>query len=401
MAVFAYKASDRRRSTVEGTVAADTAHQAREQLRAQGLRILVIHPHHGKNRRFAWFRPRAGRYASRMTSLLRELATLLSAGIPLLEALGSVLGQQRGKIRTSLTVLKERVASGASLAEAMAEQPDVFESLCVHMVEVGENSGTLETVLGQWADFRERSLMFKDRVTTAMMYPIFVFVVGTVVTIFLMTVVLPMLLESLVEAGKTLPWPTRVAKYASDLLVTQKWFLLFAAAATVTALLLGLRTRRGRRWWHVLILRLPIVGSMARKQVISRISFLIATLTKSGIPFLQAVEIASRSTGNLVVREALDKVAQLVRAGREIGPAMEDSRAFPSSVIQIFSVGQESGQLDEMLERLAADYDRQVTRTSERLTAILEPCLILVLAVFVGFILFATVLPILEAGNVM
>lgn len=243
--------------------------------------------------------------------------------------------------------------------------------------------------------------MFKDRVTTAMLYPVFVLVVGTVVTIFLMTVVLPMLLESLVEAGKTLPWPTRVAKFASDILVTQKWLLLAMAAAAVTGVWLALRTRRGRRQWHRLVLRLPVIGVMARKQVISRIAFLIATLTKSGIPFLQAVEIASRSTGNLVVREALEAVAQSVRAGREIGPAMEDSRAFPPSVIQIFAVGQESGQLDEMLQRLAEDYDRQVARTSERLTAVLEPVLILVLAVFVGFILFATVLPILEAGNVM
>ena len=401
MAVFSYKATNIQHNAVEGTVAADSAHQAREQLRAQGLRIIAMTPHREKKHKHGWIRPRATRYASRMTALLRELATLLNAGIPLLDALTSVLDQQRGHIRTSLTILRERIAGGASLAEGMAEQTDMFEPLCVHMVEVGENSGTLEAVLSQYTDFKERSLMFKDRVTTALLYPAFVLIVGTFVTIFLMTVILPMLLESLVEAGKTLPWPTRIAKTVSDLLVSQKWLLLVLAVAFFIGTMLGLRTRRGRRWWHMLVLRLPLVGSMARKQVISRIAFLVSTLTKSGIPFLQAIEIASRSTNNLVMRDALDRVALSIRAGREIGPALEASQAFPPSVVQIFSVGQESGQLDEMLERLAEDYDRQVSRASERLTAILEPCLILVLAVFVGFILFATVLPILEAGNVM
>jgi len=403
MAVFSYRATDLGRKVVEGTVAADTAHKAREYLRAQGLRILAVDPPHRGRMRAGyrgWLRLRSSRSSARLTGIIRELATLLSAGIPLFDAMTSVSSPQRGKLRTALILLRERVAAGASLAEAMAEQPEVFEPLCVHMVEVGENSGTLESVLAQWADFKERSLMFKDRVITALLYPAVVLTVGTGVAIFLMTVVLPMLMESLLEAGKPLPWPTQVAKFFSDLLVNHGLLLLMIAVSGVFAVLFGLRTRRGRRWWQTLVLRLPIVGLMSRKQIISRVSFLVATLTKSGIPFLQAVEISAQSIANLIVRDALQEVARLIRAGGEIGPALEKTGVFPPAVVQIFSVGQESGQLDEMLLRLADDYDRQVTRMSERLTAVLEPMLILVLAVFVGFILFATVLPILEAGNV-
>ena len=401
MTVFLYKATDVRRRAIEGTIAADSPHQAREQLRAQGVRILRLESHQAPRRRPGWLRPRAGRYAVRVAGLMRELATLLSAGIPLLESLGSIAGQQKGKVRAALVQLRERVAGGASLAEAMADQPDVFESLCVHMVEVGENSGTLETVLGQWADFRDRSLLLKDRVTTALLYPAFVFLVGTVVAVFLMTVILPMLLESLLEAGKTLPWPTRVAKTVSDVLVSHGWLVLALLIMAAGGVVYGLRTRRGKRWWHIALLHLPLMGVLASKQAISRIAFLIATLTKSGIPFLQAVEITSRSATNVVFGEALEDVAKSIRTGREIGPSLEQSGVFPASVVQIFSVGQESGQLDEMLQRLANDYESQVARVSERLTALLEPVMILVLAAFVGLILFATVLPILEAGNVM
>lgn len=401
MTVFAYKAIDAGRTEIEGTISADTPHQAREELRARGLRVRKVHPRHNASSRFGGMRLGAARYSNQAASLMRELSTLLSAGIPLLESLKSVGSQQRGAMRTAIALLQERVASGNSLAEAMADQPEIFESLCVHMVEVGENAGTLESVLGQWADFKERSSQFKDRVTTALLYPAFVLVVGMAVTIFLMTYVLPMLLESLIESGKTLPWPTRVAQFFSDLLVNYGLVIGPLVLGALFGIMLVLRTPRGQRFWHRLLLKLPLFGSMSQKQAIARLSFLISTLTKSGIPFLQAVEITSRSTQNLIIRDALGEVSKAVRTGREIGPALEATGAFPLSVVQIFSVGQESGQLEEMLDRLADDYQRQVSRLADRLTAVLEPVLILTLAVFVGFILFATVLPILEAGNVM
>jgi type II secretory pathway component PulF len=296
--------------------------------------------------------------------------------------------------------LHERVSAGVGLAEAMAEQPGVFDPLCIHMVEVGENTGTLESVVDQWAEFRERSIGLKDRVVTALTYPAVVFIVGIIVTLFLMTYVIPMLLENLLNAGKELPLPTRIVKGMSDLLVGHGVLLTILAAGALVGLVAALQTTAGKRAWCWTLLRLPLVGPMARKQAIGRIAMIVSALMKSGIEFVRAVEITAHSTANVILREALEQSSRDVGAGQDIGRALERTGVFPPMAVQIFSVGQESGRLEEMLERLSADYDRQVTRSSERLTAALEPVLILTLAIFVGFLLLAVMLPILEAGNV-
>ena len=401
MGIFLYKALDARRMSIAGTIAADTVRQARELLRDRGLIIETISDHEQATRKRWSPGGLGGRYSAKLGLTMREVATLLKAGIPLLEALDTVIGQQKGKFRTALLMLRERVASGVGLAEAMAEQPRVFDVLCVHMAEVGENAGTLETVLDQWAEFQERSTAFKDRILTALLYPAFVLVVGMAATLFLMTFVIPMLLESLLEAGRPLPWPTQVVKAASDAILAHGWLMGLAAVLLVVGLIMAIGTPSGRRIWHRSLLHIPWLGPMARKQEIARIALIISTLVKSGIEFLRAMEVTARSTKNLVLREALLKSAKEIGAGQEIGKALENTQIFPPMVVRIFTIGQESGRLEEMLDRLATDYDRQVSVASARLMAILEPVLILTLAVFVGFILMATILPILEAGNVL
>lgn len=400
MAVFVYQAFDGRQGSQCGTIAADSPRQARDLLRARGLLVQSIAEHGSAAKTAFGIRQGSGKHAVKLTTGIREIATLLGAGIPLVEALRTAGEQQKGSFRSSLLLLRERVSAGIGLAEAMAEQPDVFDPLCVHMAEVGENAGTLETVLDQWADFKDRALMLKDRVTTAMTYPMFVLVVGVAVTLFLMTYVIPMLLENLLEAGRPLPLPTRIVKGMSDLLLGYGWISAIGAGAAIAAIVIGVRSRSGKRAWHRLVLKLPLIGSMARRQAVSRMAMIIATLMKSGVDFLRALDVTGRSIENVLLRDALAQVGKDVGAGQKIGKSLARTGIFPPLAVQIFAVGQESGRLEEMLERLAADYDRQVARASERLTAALEPVLILSLALFVGFILLATILPILEAGNV-
>jgi len=184
-------------------------------------------------------------------------------------------------------------------------------------------------------------------------------------------------------------------------LMSYGWFLAIGAVAVITAIVLGLRSQRGKQLWHRWLLRLPIIGPMAIKQGVSRIAMIIGTLSRSGVELTRAVELAERSTGNLVFKTALHQCGQRIAAGEEVADALEQSGAFPPLAVRVFSVGQESGKLDEMLFRLADDYDAQVATSSARLTSLLEPVLILVLAALVGFLLLATILPILEAGNVM
>lgn len=401
MAVFAYKAFDADASVVSGTIVADTPLQARDDLRDRGLTIQdVVQRTAGTELRW-WHKRSSRRYAVKVVSFVRELSTLLAVGMPLLEAIDTVARQQHGSFRGSLLILRDQVASGLSLADAMRQQPQVFDELCVNITEVGENAGTLESVLEQFAQFRERAQQLKGKVGSALLYPAIVLVTGIGVSIFLMTFVVPNLLESLIGAGRPLPLVTQVVKAVSDFLVYRWWLLVAIVAGALVTGAAVLSSTPGRRLWHRWQLRVPLVGEMIRKQAIVRIAIVISTLMRSGVVFVRAVQIAQHSTRNLVLREALGRCEQAVHAGRDIAEALEDTGAFPLTVVQIFAIGQQSGRLEEMLERLAADYDVQVATTAGRLASVLEPVLILLLAVIVGFIAFATILPILEAGNVL
>lgn len=401
MPVFAYKAIDERRAVVTGTIAADSPRQARDGLRMRGLRVEEVRVQESVRQGSARWLFRKRTRAAQVASLLREMATLLAVGIDLVEALGILAQQHGGHVQTAILLLKDRVAGGARLAEAMAEQPGVFNELTLRMVEVGESSGNLEVVLDQLADFQERSLQLRDRVLGTMIYPAIVFTTALGVTLFLMTVVVPMLLTNLVESGRTLPWPTRVLKGMSDALLEHGGLLALAGLVLGIAVVAVIRTKRGRRLWHRVQLWLPLFGSLAQRQAISRLAATMATLMRSGIVYLQAAEIAAKATGNVVIREALLESGRQVAAGKDIGEALKETGVFPPLVIHIFSIGQRSGELEPMLDRLAVDYDRQVNTLANRLASALEPLLILMLAIVVGFILFATLLPILEAGNVL
>jgi type II secretory pathway component PulF len=346
-----------------------------------------------------WYRK--GHLSDQLAVAIRELATLLSAGIPLLEALDIACEQSRGGFREALQAVRDRVSEGSGLAEAMREQSGYFDELSIQMVDVGEQAGTLDRVLEQLADFSDRYRQLKDRVLTALLYPAIVFIFGLLVALFLVMYVVPMLLDNLLDAGQQLPWPTRILKSISDFLLGQGHWLGLVFLATIFCLSAVLRTSTGRRTWHRLLLKLPLLGKMALKQSIARIAMVVSTLLRSGVVFVRAGEIAARATKNEVVREALQNGLDAVTAGRDIGEALRLTGIFPSMVVQIFTVGQQSGTLDAMLGRLADDYDRQVASLSTRLVTIMEPALIVCLAIFVGFILFATMLPILEAGNVL
>ena len=402
MAVFSYTGIDQSSQTIRGTIAADSPRQARDQLRDRGVRVRKLQAYENKTRRFAWSPSLSfSSHQAQWTTAVHELSMLLSAGIPVLESLDTIASQQRGSFRTALLDVRERVAAGASLAESLRERPDLFDSASVQMVEVGENAGTLESVLLQLAEFKQRQMRFKDAVTTAMVYPVFLICFGTAAAIFLMTSVMPPLLENLQETLDTLPWPTRVAKVMSDLLVSYKWLLLTAIVAAVVSIVVFLKTERGKALWHRWLLRLPLIGPMAIKQNISRIATIIATLTRSGVELPRAIQLAEDSIGNAVFKAALRRCGERISAGAEVAEALESDDAFPPLAVRVFSVGQDSGKLDDMLFRLADDYDEQVATMSARFTSLLEPVLILVLALMVGFLLVATILPILEAGNVL
>lgn len=402
MAVYGYIAGDNRDgSQIRGTITADSPRQARDQLRGRGLSVQNVTEH----------RPSAGggwhtrymvrRQSGKVTGLLQEMATLLGAGIPLMESLDTITRQHSGRFRQCILMLREHVAAGGSLAEAMALQPGLFDELCRNIIEVGENAGTLDTAMVRLVQFRLRSSGLKNRVASAMMYPCIVMVAGLAASIFLMTYVLPNLLGVLTETGKQLPAATVVIKTLAEFLRSWWWALLLGLGGLGGLAAAVMRTAAGRMRWHRLQLRIPLLGELIRKQAIARMAMVMATLLRSDLVFIRAVQIAQKTVRNSVLRAALEACEQAVGAGYDIAQALEKTQAFPPLVIQIFAVGQASGRLELMLENLATDYDTQVDINSARLTALLEPFMMILLAILVGFIAFATILPILEAGDVL
>ncbi len=401
MAVFRYQAVNGEKAIVRGTVAADTPREARDELRAQGLRVRRLEPLRSAGMGVRLWRSRTSRHAAAWAVTVQELAMLLKAGIPLLEALDTIVAQHRGGYRAALLQVREKVAAGSSLAESLAERPDVFDRISINLVEVGEHTGELDDVLRKLAEFKQRQLQLKDQVLNALAYPAFLVVFGTAATLFLMTYVMPPLLENLQETLPRLPWPTRIVKGCSDWLIQYGLFAAAGVAVTFALASLALRVPTIRRRWHRLLLRIPGLGPLILKQSLARIAMVLAALLRSGMVLTQAFELAGGATRNMVLRDAIGACRQSVLEGKDVSAALAHSDVFPPMAVRIFSVGQESGNLEEMLEQLADDYQRQVATLSARFAALLEPVLIVFLALLVGFVLVATILPILEAGNVL
>ena len=399
MPVFAYKAKDLDASLLAGTVAAETPRQARDVLRGRGLTVTHIAPATGR-RRLSLTGGRRKAQAE-VVSFIRELATLLKAGIPLLESLNTLSRQHRGRFRTCVQQLSDRVAAGVSLAAAMGEQPAYFDGLCRSIVEVGESTGSLEMALKRLAEFREKAQRLRSRATTALIYPAIVCLVGLAVTLFLMTYVVPNLLSTLAQAGRELPAVTQVVKGASDFLVRGWWMLVIGAAILTAAVRAVLRTQRGAMALDRLVLRTPLLGELIRKENTSRIAVVLSALLKSGLQFIDAVRITRGTVRSRVFRTALERYEKAVADGKDIAGPLAATNVFSPMVVQMLSVGQQAGNLEEMLDQVAETYDQEVSIAAARLTAMLEPLLIVLLAILAGFIVFATILPILEMSNVM
>jgi general secretion pathway protein F len=400
MGVFAYKAVEARSAApVAGTIVADTARQARDLLRERGLTITDVRAtRRAAGGPGAWF---AYRDRAAVSDFIRNLATLLGAGISLLSALQTLAEQHNRRFRAVVQDMADQIAAGSGLADAMKRHPACFDDLCVSIAAVGENTGSLDKALARLSEFLDKAGRLRGRITSALIYPAVVCVIGLSVGIFLMTYVIPNLMTTLQQAGKELPMMTRVVQGASTFLLGWWWALLGGAGLAVAGVAFMARIPAGRLALDRLILRIPVIGNLVRKEYTSRIAVVLAALLRSGVPFIEAVQITRRTIRNRVFARALEDYEAAVEAGRDIAGPLKASGVFSPTVVQMLAVGQESGQLEEMLQQLAEVYDREVSLATQRLTSLLEPLVIVLLAAFVGCVALATLLPILEASNVL
>lgn len=406
MSVFSYHAVDARQEPHSGTIAADSPALARQALRGRGLWVTSIASSAVIGRtlgqRLERIRMRRSRRGNeQVAELWRNLAVLLEAGVPLADALSVCLRQQSGPIQTVLRQLHDSVRNGQSFGDALAAHEQRFDELALSVVRVGERSGTLAAALRELADYQSRRRAIANRLGTALIYPFILCLVGSAVVIFLMGHVVPQLVEVLAAAGHELPAPTRVLKAISDGVVRHGAMAGLVATGLLAAGAAWRRTQRGKRFCERCVLAIPLLGDLVRKSWVARISMMLATLLRSDVRFVDALATVRAGIPHRLYAEELERLGRAVEAGAGIAEPLRDSRLIPPLVVHLLGVGQESGELPRMLDRLRDSYEKEVELAIARFLAVLEPALIVVLGVVIGFVVFATLLPILETTRIV
>ena len=329
----------------------------------------------------------------------RQLATLIDSGLPLLRSLNVLMKQERDKVlKNTINKLADAVQGGNTFSDALAQHPRIFNDLYVNMVKAGEVGGVLELVLNRLAEFQEKAAKIKNKVVAAMVYPLIVMTMAVAIMGFLLVFIVPKF-EAIFHdmlGNKPLPAITTFVIGASNVVKNHGLLLLGAVVATVTAYKFISRTRAGRWWIDRFKLRMPLFGDLIRKTAVSRFSRTLGTLVTSGVPILQALNITRETAGNAAIADAISKVHDSVKEGESIVQPLEASRAFPPMVVSMIDVGEETGQLPQMLLKIADVYDDEVDNAVAAITSMLEPIMIVFLAFIVGTIVLALFTPLIS-----
>lgn len=345
----------------------------------------------------------SGRVKSKvLTTFTRQLATLVDAGLPLLRGLRVLEKQEKNPtLKSKIADLALSIEGGSTFSEALAQHPKVFNRLYVNMVKAGELGGVLEVVLTRLAEFMEKAQKIKGKVIAAMFYPVAVLVVATVILLILMVKVVPsfkQVFEGMLE-GSQLPAFTRLVLGISEMIKDHILITSGIVAVFVIIFLLFIRTKFGRHVWDKFKLKMPLIGPVISKVAISRFTRTLGTLVSSGVPILQALTIVKETAGNVIVSNAVSMVHESVKEGETITAPLEASGVFPPMVISMVDVGEQTGALPEMLLKIADTYDEEVDNAVAAMTSLLEPIMIVFLAVVVGSIVIAMFMPLIELMN--
>ncbi len=422
MPIFEYRALNPAGKSRKGIIDADTARDARGKLRSDHMHVTDIWEVTKKKKKGGKVAKRGGggRSAGKPGGLLamevklpeilqrkvktrdlatftRQFSTLLKSGIQLADAMKALVEQCVDRdMEQVLRNIKEEITAGNNLAEAMAKHPRYFSDLYVNMVRAGEASGHLDVVLVRIADYLQKQASLKGKIVAAITYPIIMVVVGLAVVIFLMSFVVPRITDILEDRGQPLPLLTEILMNISHVVRDFWWVLLIGVLAGFCMLKAALATEAGRLRWDSLLLRLPIFGPLFAKQAISRFALTFATLLKSGLPALDSLKIVALVVNNARLTQIINDIHARIIEGADIATPIRRSKVFPPMVGYMVSVGEQSGQLEEILDRIAESYEEELDLTIQRLTALIEPVIIIVLAVVVAVIIAAVLLPMLD-----
>ncbi len=403
MAKFSYTAVDAKGKQANGTIEAADQTEAIAQIRQLGFypqRLDEAKQDASATEKKPKIKTRGGKVKTKiLTIFTRQLATLIDAGLPLLRSLNTLSRQERNPVmRSTMAHLATSVESGSTFSEALAQHPGIFNKLYVNMVKAGELGGVLEIVLARLAEFQEKSQKIKGKVVSAMVYPVVVLVIALLILTFLLIFIVPKFQKIFEDAlpGTQLPGITLFVIGASHILTGQWYIVLFFVAVIVIGYKVFASTTVGAIVIDRMVLKLPIFGDLLSKTAISRFSRTLGTLISSGVPILQALNITRETAGNYVVSNAIEKIHDSVKEGESVVGPMEASGVFPPMVTSMVQVGEETGQLPDMLVKVADVYEGEVDNVVTSLTSILEPIMIVFLAVIVGTIVIALFMPMVK-----
>ena len=414
MAVYEYKGLDGRGKAIAGIIDAEGAKSARIRLRKQGLFPTDIKQQavsgggskdgDKKGGGLSWEVDVAALFQrvgiKDISAMTTQLATLIGANIPMVEALSAIQEQcEKDKLKVILADVRETVNQGGSLADAMESHPKVFSDLYVNMVRAGEASGSLDLVLQRLASYMESQVKLRGKLTGAMIYPILMSVVGGAIVMGLFVFVIPRIRRVLESFGQTLPAITRITLGFSELVLGWWWALGLLGFGGYTLFRRWKATKEGRFKWHSFLLKAPVLGSIVRRVAVTRFCQTLSTLLDSGVPILTAIGIVERVVQNDVLAKAVREAAENISEGDSIAAPLRQSGEFPPLVTHMIAIGERTGELESMLGKVADSYESQLESTLEGLTSLLEPLLILVMGGVVGFIAMAIMLPMLNMSN--
>ncbi|MEY4569686.1 MAG: hypothetical protein RLZZ398_1125 [Verrucomicrobiota bacterium] len=424
MANFQYSALDPKGEQTTGVLSAASEAEAIQQLRAKGLYPTQISEEgkttgkgkgtpvktKGKTAAKPAAKGRVGGSIKPKSLMIftRQLATLIDSGLPLLRSL-TVLEKQEPNLvlKATVSALAENVQSGSTFSESLAQHPKIFNKLYVNMVKAGELGGVLEIVLNRLAEYQEKAQKLKNKIVSAMVYPVIVMFIAVAILVFLMIFIVPKFKEMFSNTDSELPLISKIVFGMSEFFLARP---LFVPNVVFVFIMFGIgvflfnmwgRTKGGRVVIDNMKLKMPVLGDIQRKSAVSRFSRTLGTLVTSGVPILQALNITRDTAGNVVISQAIEKVHEAVKEGETIVTPLQASGVFPNMVISMVDVGEETGQLPEMLLKVADVYDDEVDNAVTALTSILEPIMIVILALIVGAVVFALFLPLIKMISTM
>ena len=422
MANYQYLALDTKGEQTTGVISAGTESEAIQQLRAKGLYPTQISEEgkakgkmvplkakgEAKVKTVAKGKVGGSIKPKSLAIFTRQLATLIDSGLPLLRSL-TVLEKQEPNpvLRATVSALAENVQGGSTFSESLAQHPKIFNKLYINMVKAGELGGVLETVLNRLSEYQEKAEKLKSKIVSAMVYPAIVMIIAVGILVFLLIFIVPKFTEMFSNTGSELPLISQIVfGMSAFFLANPFWvpnvvFVFIAFGIFLFLFKLWGKTPPGRLMIDTMVLKIPILGDLQRKSAVSRFARTLGTLVTSGVPILQALNITRDTAGNVIISRAIDKVHEAVKEGETIVTPLQASGVFPNMAISMVDVGEETGQLPEMLLKVADVYDDEVDNAVTALTSVLEPIMIVILALIVGAVVFALFLPLIKMISTM